>query len=151
MAEATILTGPSPNQTTSEQRAAVLYDAPSVSGAEVLAVDSAPAGEADYSQMARDIGLDENDLSVFAQVRAEHRMVPPSEGNADEMKRKTFDFLAEFYGPKGAIEGVELVQKMAKADPRLSALLKTSVGNDHRIAARLVRLARNQKAAGKLK
>ncbi len=140
--------------TSSEERAAVLYNptilprAAEVLGLEPTAGDDATrqARAVEYSQLAGDVGLDADALDVFAQVRAELEMNPPSAERAAEMRSKTHAHLVETYGERRAIEGIQAAQAMVKSNPRLRDFLnKTGAGDDYRIAARLVRQAMNKK------
>lgn len=146
--------------TSSEERAAVLYN-PTIlpRAAEVLGLES-DAGDdttrqaraVEYSQLAGAVGLDSDALDVFAQVRAELEINPPSAERAAEMRNKTHEHLVETYGERRAIEGIRAVQAMAKSNPRLREFLnKTGAGDDFRVASRLVRQALQLRANGKLK
>lgn len=145
-----------PAPATSEQRAEVLYK-PTIlpRAAEVLSVDNGGASlarTAEFSRLAADAGLDTNDIDVFATVRAELEIDPPTPERAAEMRRKTREHLVETYGEERANKGIRAAQAMAKRDPRLREFLnKTGAGDDYRIAARLVRQALSQQEAGKLK
>lgn len=146
--------------TSSEERAAVLYS-PTIlpRAAEVLGMESEAGDGAtrqaravEYSQLAGDVGLDANALDVFAQVRAELEMNPPSAERAAEMRNKTHEHLVETYGERRAMEGIRAAQAMVKRNPRLRDYLnKTGAGDDYRIVARLVHTALQQRSNGKLK
>jgi hypothetical protein len=139
----------------SESTADMLYGATAVDpviagifeGAE-LTVPERKAASVEMTRMARDVGLDQDDLAEMASRAPDVRQLTPEQVGRNQAEAARM--LREAFGDQAA-QALADAQKLALRDPRTAALLdKTGLGNDPQTILKFARLAVRERSRGRL-